>query len=911
MGLFSSKKTTSISSVLYNLAGDIDNRPNFLKTTLIGAVFANDLDKGLGETLVNAHLNGPGMKQRRFFTWAKNNYALGMPTSSITSSFPVDKQLIIDEFPPPEGLVTVVQRAFVEAANYFYLAEKYIFATYPELIDSNWTCDYNSEDNEIIIQYEDTSVEIIDATGYDKFKDYVIAYYYFSKPEESSALELGDPSEFFYDETLLPTFDNYVLDETLVLTNEAVSLNETTVVDVTYSDATPPESTTTVQPYTDTKYEERLSYTFEEYEGIQNSIRPRSRIDTHRVWRYAFVDSTDTVTVVEEDMGGGVTKTTTTTETVEFLAPRWKYRDDVYYNYPDERVGEYKIMVYRLGGARTALNGLQTESAEDLQEFFPFIPLRIKNSSIDEDKFGGGILGFDLGGTEYGEDFYPACNAAYRKLTGDNISKILDSVNDNESIDDIDYCFMVFGVPLNAKDRAGKRYLYQFFRNLIPFQGTSGTDYENFLLEKDLHQGAISNYEDWYTQQQNTESARYGTPAPAKSTLTTPQFTTINIKSNDERVESYDMRLNWVTIKEEIIQGKIASNIKYNDIRMSHGPSDVWEEEIGTLTESGDNKQYDVSEIHNLYIDWQDTDDSYRRLTVRGLVHQNFVYDGRSVDTHSKDALADLDESALLIPMHNPTMRELSIVDSTQLTTCNTFLIFNCYKVTKQKWYQKGIFKVIFVIAIAVITVYFAPAGAVTGGILGTNAAVGGLLGLSGTSALLVGAAVNAIAAMILTSLISEVSVKLFGAKWGAVIGAIAGFVAMQGMTSYMTDGQIGMNWGNMMRMDNLLQLTNVGVNAYSGWARADILETYAEMEAAQKEYETESAALNEKMQDLTSSGAVINPMMFTNAFEDVYTDETSSEFIGRTTMVGTDLIDLSYSMIYDYVAINLQLPDS
>lgn len=912
MGLFSSKKTTYVSSVIYNLAGDEENRPNYLKSTVVGAILGGDPNTGLGETIVNAHLNGPGMKQRRFFRWAKENYQIGLPVASISSSYVIPSAVIEAEFPAPAGQETVVQKAFIEAANYFYFAEKHIYANYPELIDTDWTCDYSEVNSEITIQFEDTTTEVIPATGYNENADYAIAYYYFSKPDYTTDVIQGDWSEWYYDGVGLPAIPaGYTLSGTESTDSGIMDLNETTDEVITYSDLRPDETSTTVTTSQAAYNSVRETYEGSTYQGTTNSDRPRSIVESQVRDNVAYAQPTEVVTTSEETLADGTIKTTTTTVTTEELIYRDRVREDYFYSYADQRIGEYKIMVYRLGGARTAINALQVDASDPLEEFFPFIPLRIKNRPVSDALTNVNNSPWsEVSG--YTEEFYTEVNAAYKKATGDTMTEILGDLEENESIDDIDYAYMVYGVSLNCKDDAGKEYLYKFFKNLIPFQVTTATDFDQFIIDKDNYDVRFADYEDWLAQQDDETKPRYGETSPGKLNLTVPAVNTIQIKSTDERMQGYDVRINWITIGEELFTGKGKSGAAQGDYWITHGETLSWQDEVSSSGGLLDlmTRKFEANDVETMYMYYQDSADTYRRLTIRGLIHQNYVYDGKAVKIDSKEAMNDSDESGLVIPLHYPTLREMSIIASTQLTTTNALIVFNCYQVVKQKWYQKGIFKIILVIAVAVITVYFAPAGAVTGGILGTNAIVGGALGLSGTTALLVGAAVNAIAAMVLTSIISSAATKLFGAKWGGVIAAIASFVAMNGLTNMATNGQLGMNWGNMMRMENIMQLANVGANAYGAWARGEILETYDAMAEAKLEYEEQSEEISKLTSEFLNSGIVIDPMLFTEA-TDRYQYESPTDFIDRTTMTASDMIDLSLSMIYDYTEMNLTLPES
>ena len=70
MGFMSETKIIAGSSS-YNLAGDPKTRGNFLKSTILSSVVSGQAQvKGLGKTIVDAHMNGPAVKYRRFFKWA-------------------------------------------------------------------------------------------------------------------------------------------------------------------------------------------------------------------------------------------------------------------------------------------------------------------------------------------------------------------------------------------------------------------------------------------------------------------------------------------------------------------------------------------------------------------------------------------------------------------------------------------------------------------------------------------------------------------------------------------------------------------------------------------------------------------------------------------------------------------------
>jgi hypothetical protein len=347
------------------------------------------------------------------------------------------------------------------------------------------------------------------------------------------------------------------------------------------------------------------------------------------------------------------------------------------------------------------------------------------------------------------------------------------------------------------------------------------------------------------------------------------------------------------------------------------GPTLSWQETIQKRNSEG---EYDVPitrTLDSIVIVHQQGANNYRQLKVSGLTHQNYIYGGKAVTITAHEALDDEDPSGFLVPLHYPTVRSLSLVHSTQMATANTHILFNSYTVTKQKWYQRGIFKIFIVVLVIVVSVALNPgAFASLGGILGGNLAVGTALGLSGTAAIMAGAVANALAAMIVTQIISGVATELFGAKLGALIAAIASFVTMSGFSSGFSGG---FNWGALSSASGIMNLTNVLANGYAGWTQANIAEIYEQMGTNQETYEREMDRINKLIADLDGQNDLnFDPMFLTDTVQgngsqtsNGYLPESMDEFIRRTTLVGSDIVEITHNMIYDYTSLSLTLPEN
>lgn len=885
MGIFSTKKKTVVASTVYNMAGDVADRSNYLKTTVASSVLG-DAKSFVGETIVNSHLNGPGIRQRGVQRWAKNHYAIGTPTASITKVAQLDPTDVVASIPKGSNEVIEITNTFVTPADFIYYAEKHIIDNHPELYDTDWIADMDFENEEILIEYEDTTIEVVPLVGYDPDAQYVVAYFNrtlveYSGPLSTGSVQSGDPGTVDF------AFQSST--DTLV---DPIVINETVHTLVEYSDSQPNEETTVVTP-SDTSFTENESiYIKTEYNGYNLLQMRREYLDTTRHIFTDYITVSDDVVTVETEDFGTYTKTTTTTTTTESLQTVYSYRDDTQERFADEVVNDLEMFIYEIGGVNTTLNALVTEITDNLGEFYPFVPLRLNNKAIDHVDF---------------EDDYPLFKRAYKKMTTANIRKILDSIEDNDDVGDIDFIFMMYGAPLNTEDESTKRYIYEFVDNLIQYQEMSIADYNSYkgaAQAKFTYDQALAA---WQAGQNDTRSGNYGDPRPVYVPPATKKTSTIRIKSGTGEIPSFNQSIEWITVDKTTISGVYEVGAKQNDVKIEANGTDLVVTNIRTDGEG--NTETETERVDKFRITYQTETDEYVTLDVYGMVHRNTVYGGTSVEISSSAALADNDESGFLFFMHAPTVNKMSLIDSTQMATTNTFLIMNSYEIIKTRWYERGIFKIIITIVVIVITAVIAPqlTGAAAG-LLGTNLAVGTALGFTGTAAVVAGAVANAIAAIILTRIISNVSVNIFGEKIGAIVAAIVTFVVTAGLGGF-TNGGMTINWANMMRIDNIMALTSTAANAYAGWINGDTLEIQQELTNLEDTFEKKFDELEDLTKELGLDQGYINPLMFTEFTQsDELYSESSESFLNRTTMTANDFIDLSFSMIYDFTEMTTKL---
>lgn len=359
------------------------------------------------------------------------------------------------------------------------------------------------------------------------------------------------------------------------------------------------------------------------------------------------------------------------------------------------------------------------------------------------------------------------------------------------------------------------------------------------------------------------------------------------------------MTIGWNYVSETTHSGQAWSGAKQGQLRARYaGDITLTRKNIRTASNSGSAKKLEVTytfySMQEYELLWQDGNNTYRKLRVLGLNHNNRVYKNKSVHIDVAEAMGDAEESGFIIPLHTNIYRSMSLVRSTQLSTACSYLVMNSYKKVKQKWYQTGAFKIVVVVVAVVVSVFTAGAGGA--GILGAYGAVGASLGFVGLAAVIVGAVANAIAAMVLISIITKVSTALFGDKLGFIIAAIASMVAMNVGTALSTGTSLSTLASEMMNAQNIMQLTSSVGNGISQYINASTAATIQKAEKVMQQYNTDMMAINKQYEEMfgTAGQGVIDPMQFVSM-------ESLDSFLSRTLMTGSDIADLSLDMIGNY----------
>jgi hypothetical protein len=554
------------------------------------------------------------------------------------------------------------------------------------------------------------------------------------------------------------------------------------------------------------------------------------------------------------------------------------------------------LYIYRIGSGNTELDKLAL-TGTDYGQFFPFIPFRLDNDFLSEIRY---------------PDVFDQALKAYKKATGASLKKLIDDVADNDQLGDIDNAYVVFGVSLNVVEMACKRYLYTFFAKLQNSQIGGPHHYDNWLNLTDAQKVVYDKWTAWKKRSNDPDFNETLDPEPPRPHLAELAKNEIRIASQSGTINSqYDIRLQWSFITDGEGTGLGRPGAIKNDCWLQYLGTDDIARNYFTMSTEGD--QDSSASYTKIRIYWQRETDFYTYLDVYGLQHRNFIYGGKSVDISAAEALADNDESGFIVPLHYETWRETSIIDSSQMSTACIFVVFNSYVVKKQKWYESGIFRIFLIIIIAIVSVVFTGGAGI--GLLGAHLTVGTALGFTGMTAAIVGSVVNALAAMVLSTILEKVATSL--GIIGPIVAAILGIVIGGVINAFQSGGAFTFNWGSLLRADNLIKLTESVAGGFQVMMQNENMRLQEESQTFGTKTESAMKKIQEAyVADFGYGALQIDPFVLTSSGSgwgegtNLYS-ESPDAFLARTTLTGTDIVNMSQDMLYNFAEYSLKLPDA
>ena len=931
MGLFGSKRKTYVSSTLYNLAGDPKGKPTFKRTAVASAIVRGSDIPG---DMRNAYLSGFAISLRSFGRWAETsgyNARISMAKSEIAlqSSFSVGVVQEHLQSGKPNNTTVEVLSADAGAADISLWAEKFIVDNYLAGNTENWRTEleydyaYEEDTNTLYVMIgptpaagqPDTRTRLVaPSSDYDPNASYIYAVYRDNTSGQVAESMGGNWVTIDGIAASEPNLAGWTLTSGYQNQNTPVEL--TTQIRVTRKSPNGSVSEAPVQTSTRT---EHISVTRDmwgktEYVGSSKTDTLDLEDEQYVIERdYSYqIESRESVTVTTERVGGisNALIVVTTREIGQVLVPVKRYRKSSTRT-TTRRYGPLKMFLYKVGSGVESLDSLVQRSVAEI-DWLPFIPIRLDNKFVRD--FSD-------------NDLHTWCTKAFRKAFGrrTKIDAIVESLEENESLKDIDFAHIAFGVSLNTTSQWGKQYIYEYLRQLSIASGQTSNTVAEYKQQYRAHLEYVKAMQEW-NEAQNTSWGRNQKKIEYVPMPVRPKGS-IAFRSKDSslhfrQVFQYEFLYEETGPGRLLVEGKPASigQMWWSILEDTEEDTELEDlrKQVGGGEEGGGARSFLGRTLAKyrgtVALNWQESSREWRRMVVNNGQHFNYAYGTNVVKTFAVMAIKETEEeSGFFFPLNMAIFKKMGIVDGTEMSNCSAYLILNSYKVVKKKWYQTGIFAVIVAIVVVVVSIYFPPAGGAAGGVLGTNVAVGTAIVGAGASAAviaMVGAVANAIAGAILGAILTRVATKVFG---NSILGQIFAVVALITIGNYQSAASNGSaplsfseSFGSMMRAENLLKLSMSAANGYSEYINKSTMHILAEAKELQEAYSAETRRIQEMYVEQFGAGKVIDPMAFTSAGQGRV--ESVDSFLTRTLMTGMDIAETAHNMLSEFASLTLTL---
>lgn len=553
----------------------------------------------------------------------------------------------------------------------------------------------------------------------------------------------------------------------------------------------------------------------------------------------------------------------------------------------DGTYGPDKIHIYQMGSGNAALDAADNtvNQENEYDDYYPFIPIRLENQFLS---------------STYLSSAYEEARSATRRLLGSKkrFDKLVEQIEELESLPDIDHTYVVFGPSINAIDQAAKDYIWEFFSVLESATESAGyagtTEFNNWITARTTQAAQRADYQDWEEQQLDPLAPRYGTPAPTQSGAPSTVGGSITIKSGGSLPGKLHFEISWEAITRQTGTGLAKPGAVKGEVWFGHVQTDTYAQMLvdGTTIDPLVIGQHDLIK--------QTSNNTWEAIKFVGLKHRNYIYKGKYVEITLAEALADAEESGFIIPLNNGIFKNMRLVDSTQLALVCTNVLFNSYVVKKTGLLGSLFFKILLTIVIQVVMNAIVPGS----GVFASGATTAGSAATSTLLSQIISAVITVAITMAVMAVMKPTLTAIFGKKLGALLSVLASVLVANMASSLATTGtaSVSINWGTMAFAEKLTLLLNVLGDAYAAIQQANI----SSLAEKQEDF---MDAQNQKMKQLQELYAenigygrgAFDPMMLTESDRPVY--ESPDMFLKRTLLTGTDIAQLSMDMITNFAS--------
>ena len=371
---FRRKTKIEVFSDVYNLAGDIHLRPNFLKTL----VFSQTMFKthpSMGQALTDGYLNGPGIKLRQVIPKAHREdfyTAVGQPQATIRSLGSLDSALVRDALNFRLNISASIYEMDMGAPNIYWWGLQYLLDEHPERVSEIFDVSVNEAGTSLQVDFyanpEDTEpVESLefpsDPEEIDNTADYLFVVYGIQAVPGLIEEEDG-PTEEVVDFSAVAGFGDPITEVTEDVTYE---WDEVTAVRDVYSNYE--DTQEFVQPKSETR-----SVTVKTYKKITDIPATSENAQALRIEEtYVMTEGFKLVPEIEETVEefSNFTRYTTVTDNTVEPAKFSQYNKKTYEVFA---VNDQKVFIHKRG--TDPIFDSLFEDAIEADYFFPVIPIK-------------------------------------------------------------------------------------------------------------------------------------------------------------------------------------------------------------------------------------------------------------------------------------------------------------------------------------------------------------------------------------------------------------------------------------------------------------------------------------------------------------------------------------------------------
>lgn len=589
-----------------------------------------------------------------------------------------------------------------------------------------------------------------------------------------------------------------------------------------------------------------IDYTKEYYQVIYRVRTPGTPTVTveTRPFQAGDVDGIATTETTDNSFGH-FTITTTTVETkVNDTSTETKITTTVIV----DDLSRKQYFIYQAGlGTYPSLDVIQDSFVKD-SAYYPVVPLRVWNTDYTDP-------------ANVSPEMFKTSKTLMNKLNL-KYTMLGDKINENPDIDDIDHAFFVLGISLNSQYESSMDYLHEFFKYLAQVSPSDKTKYVTWYADNvDPDTGSVS------------------------SLSTKPPVNRLSLKE-----DPYNISIAYQYSSLIVKTGSIGPK---GTVTRTSGPAAA----IQIINQFNQSTEM-TADVTVITFRKQISATQYEEVEVCGLEHVNYVYKGHSVNITGEASLNDPDNEGFLIPLCVNVVEAQQIVQRTQMTFDCLHIVVNSYEVTKAKWYQTGIFKVVTIVIAVVIAVY--SAGTLSAGV--AAAAAGATA--AGTSVAL--AVAIYLATQVAIGIAIGVGMSLLARYLGPNIMFIAAvamlaYGAVSAYQSYGSTGNAGLPYAN-----EVMGLVPAVSKGAQGELQRELQSVIKDMQKNQENYQKQMQDIEDAMDALGNPNPNIDIDGLMNAaFFNLF--EQPDEFFARTLNMNPGTVTLD--SIGSYVDYALTLP--